>query len=137
MDRFSEVAPGQPLLVAEISADYPEKPGVLDHGSFTIRHTEILGLIGQSGSGQSTIALAVPRLLELRGGSVRGTIHFCRRDLMTCNASALRRIRGREIGMVPQSPMSARNPALRVETHLRDAADRKSFQKVSEGNRLY
>jgi hypothetical protein len=33
--------------------------------------------------------------------------------------------------------MSARNPALRVETYLRDAADRKSFQKVSEGNRLY
>ena len=137
MDRFSEVAPWQPLLVAEISADYPKKPGVLDRWSFTIRHAEILGLIGQSGSGQSTITLAVPRLLELRGCSVRGTIHFCGRDLMTCNASALRRIRGREIGLVPQSPMSARNPALRVETHLRDAADRKSFQKVSEGNRLY
>lgn len=119
--RFSEVAAGQPLLVAEISADYPEKPGVLDRVSFTIHSAEILGLIGQSGSGKSTIALAVPRLLELRGGKIRGTIHFCGRDLMTCDASALRQVRGREIGFVPQSPMSALNPALRIETHLREA----------------
>ena len=121
MDLFAEIAPGQPLLVAEISADYPEKPGVLDRVSFTIHSAEILGLIGQSGSGKSTIALAVPRLLELRGGKIRGTIHFCGRDLMTCDASALRQVRGREIGFVPQSPMSALNPALRIETHLREA----------------
>jgi ABC-type glutathione transport system ATPase component len=119
--RFSEVAPGQPLLVVEISADYPEKPGVLQHVSFVMRHAEILGLIGQSGSGKSTIALAVPRLLELRGGRIRGRIQFCGRDLMTCDDRALRRIRGREIGLVPQSPMSALNPALRIETHLREA----------------
>lgn len=119
--RFSEVVAGQPLLVAEISADYPEKPGVLDRVRFTIHSAEILGLIGQSGSGKSTIALAVPRLLELRGGKIRGTIHFCGRDLMTCDASALRQVRGREIGFVPQSPMSALNPALRIETHLREA----------------
>ncbi len=119
--RFREVAPGQPLLVAEISADYPEKPLVLDRVSFTIRSAEILGLIGQSGSGKSTIALAVPRLLELRGGRIRGTIQFCGRDLMACDARALRQVRGREIGLVPQSPMSALNPALRIETHLREA----------------
>jgi peptide/nickel transport system ATP-binding protein len=119
--RFGEVAPGQPLLVVEISADYPEKPGVLERVNFTIHSGEILGLIGPSGSGKSTIALAVPRLLELRGGRIRGSIQFCGRDLMTCDASALRRIRGREIGWVPQSPMSALNPALRIETHLREA----------------
>jgi ABC-type glutathione transport system ATPase component len=119
--RFSEASPGQPLLVVEISADYPEKPRVLDRVSFVIRPAEILGLIGQSGSGKSTIALAVPRLLELRGGKIRGRIHFCGRDLMACDARALRQIRGREIGFVPQSPMSALNPALRIETHLREA----------------
>ena len=119
--RGGEVASGQPLLAVEISADYPEKPRVLDRVSFVIRHAEILGLIGESGSGKSTIALAVPRLLELRGGRIRGSIRFCGRDLMTCNASELRHIRGSEIALVPQSPMSALNPALRIETHLREA----------------
>lgn len=119
--RFSEVAAGQPLLVAEISAGYPEKPRVLDRASVTIHSGEILGLIGQSGSGKSTMALAVPRRLELRGGSVSGTIQFCGRDLMRSNPSALRQVRGREIGLVLQSPMSALNPALRIETHLREA----------------
>ena len=119
--RAGEAAAGQPLLEAEISADYPEKPRVLDRVNFVIRHAEILGLIGPSGSGKSTIALAVPRLLELRGGRIGGSIHFGGRDLMTCDAAAMRRIRGREIALVPQSPMSALNPALRVETHLREA----------------
>ena len=119
--RLGEVVSGQPLLAVEISADYPEKPRVLDRVSFVIRPAEILGLIGQSGSGKSTIALAVPRLLELRGGRIRGSIQFCGRDLMTLKARELRQVRGREIGMVPQSPMSALNPALRIETHLREA----------------
>ena len=121
MDRFSEVAAGEPLLVAEISADYPEKPGVLQRVCFTIHSAEIFGLIGHSGSGKSTIALAVPRLLELRGGRVRGKIQFCGCDLMTCGNRALRQVRGRDIALVPQSPMSALNPALRIETHLREA----------------
>jgi ABC-type glutathione transport system ATPase component len=121
VDRFSEVAAPAPLLLAEISADYPEKPGVLQGVSFTIHCAEILGLIGQSGSGKSTIALAVPRLLELRGGKIRGRIQFRGRDLMSCDNRALREIRGKEIALVPQSPMSALNPALRIETHLREA----------------
>ena len=119
--QLSQAVNGQPLLVVAISADYPQKPRVLDRVSFVIRPAEILGLIGQSGSGKSTIALAVPRLLELRGGKIRGTIQFCGRDLMTLTAGALRRVRGKEIGWVPQSPMSALNPALRIETHLREA----------------
>ena len=121
VDRFSEVAALPPLLAVEISADYPEKPGVLQRVRFTIHCAEILGLIGQSGSGKSTIALAVPRLLELRGGKIRGRIQFCGRDLMTCDNRAMRQIRGGEIALVPQSPMSALNPVLRIETHLREA----------------
>ena len=121
MDRFSEVGALPPLLRVEISADYPNKPGVLQDVAFTIRCAEILGLIGQSGSGKSTIALAVPRLLELRGGKLRGRIQFGGQDLMECDSGALRRIRGKDIGFVPQSPMSALNPALRIETQLREA----------------
>jgi ABC-type glutathione transport system ATPase component len=121
MDRFSEVAVLPSLLTAELSADYPGKPAVLDGVRFTMQCAEILGLIGKSGSGKSTIALAITRLLELRGGRIRGRIQFCGRDLLACDERTLRQIRGREIALVPQSPMSALNPALRIETHLREA----------------
>ena len=109
------------LLAVNISVDYPQKPGVLQGVAFTVGAGEMMGLIGPSGSGKSTIALAVLRLLDLRGGTVRGTIRFCGRDLLDCSQKELRQIRGREIGLVLQSPMSALNPALRIETQLREA----------------
>ena len=60
------------------------------------------------------------RLLELRGGKIRGSIRFDGRELMECDSGELRRIRGKEIALVLQSPMSALNPALRIETQLRE-----------------
>ena len=109
-----------PLLSLCISVDYARKP-ILRDLAFDINEAEIFGLAGPSGAGKSTIALAILRLLDMRGGSVRGSILFHGRDLMTCRERDLRHIRGREIAMVPQSPVSALNPALRLETHLREA----------------
>jgi ABC-type glutathione transport system ATPase component len=119
--REDEVNPARPLLAVDISAGYPSRPGVLRDVRFTIAAGEILGLVGQSGSGKSTIALAVPRLLELRGGEARGSIRFFGRELMTASPSALRRLRGLEIALVWQNPMSALNPALRLETQFHEA----------------
>ena len=73
MDRSREV---EPLLAVNISADYPGRPGVLDGVRSRCERGEIAGLIGASGSGKSTLALAVLRLLELRGGTIRGSIRF-------------------------------------------------------------
>jgi ABC-type glutathione transport system ATPase component len=109
-----------PLLDVDISVDYPNRPDVLRDVRFTLARGEIAGLIGASGAGKSTIALAVMRLVELRGGRVRGRILFDGRDLMTLDHAALRRIRGREIGLVLQSPVTALNPALKLETQLRE-----------------
>jgi len=109
------------LLEAEISADYPKHPRVLDAVRLAIRPGEIVGLIGESGSGKSTLALALMRLIEFRGGTVRGSIRFAGRELMDCSGDDMRRIRGREISLVFQSPISALNPALRIETQLREA----------------
>ena len=117
MDCTSEI---EPLLDVAISADYPGRRAVLDDLRFTLARGEIAGLTGASGSGKSTLALAIPRLLELRGGVLRGSIRFDGRELMTCSQRELRRIRGKEIALVMQSPMSALNPALRLETQLRE-----------------
>jgi ABC-type glutathione transport system ATPase component len=109
------------LLEVDITVDYPGKPGALAGVRFEVRRGEIFGLVGESGSGKSTMALALLRLLDLRGGSARGSIRFAGRELMTCRERELRRLRGREIAFVPQSPVSALNPVLRLETHLREA----------------
>lgn len=111
---------GAPLLDAEISADYPGRPRVLESVRLTIGPGEIVGLLGESGSGKSTVALALMRLLELRGGAVRGSIRFAGRELMGCGREELRRLRGRDMALVFQSPLAALNPALRLETQLRE-----------------
>jgi len=110
-----------PLLSVRISVDYPEKPGALENVAFDIAEGEIFGLAGASGAGKSTIALAILRLLEMRGGRVRGRIQFGTSDLMACRERDLRRIRGCQIALVPQSPIAALNPALRLETQIREA----------------
>ncbi|HEY7393113.1 MAG TPA: ABC transporter ATP-binding protein [Bryobacteraceae bacterium] len=117
--RADEVS-SRPLLEVAISADYPAKPGVLRDVRFEMQEGEILGLIGESGSGKSTIAFAIPRLLEMRGGIARGSIRFRGRELMATSEREMRSLRGREISIVLQSPMTALNPALRLETQLRE-----------------
>jgi ABC-type glutathione transport system ATPase component len=109
-----------PLLAIDISVDYPGKAGTID-AAFEIGAGEIFGLAGESGAGKSTIALSILRLLEMRGGRVRGRIAFEGRDLMRLAEHDMRRIRGREISLVLQSPAAALNPALRIETQIREA----------------
>jgi len=110
-----------PLLSLRLSADYPNKPNVLRNVSFEMYPGEILGLIGQSGSGKSTLALAILRLLHLRRGGQSGEIWFQGRSLMSLSEREMRALRGRELGLVLQSPLSALNPALRIGTQLEEA----------------
>ena len=110
-----------PLLSLDLSVDYRTKPAALENVRFDIFPGEAFGLVGESGSGKSTIALAVLRLLEMRGGRARGSIVFEGCNLLTLPERKLRHVRGRRIAMVPQSPIAALNPALRLETHLREA----------------
>lgn len=110
-----------PLLSVHISADYRGRRGVLEDAAFEMQAGEILGLAGQSGAGKSTIALAVLNLLRSRGGEARGAVWFRGRELLECSEREMRRIRGREIALVPQSPIAALNPALRLGTQLAEA----------------
>ncbi len=110
-----------PLLSLHLSVDYPGKPEVLRAVSLDLQEREILGLVGQSGCGKSTLALAVLRLLYLKKAEARGSIQFNGRDLMLLQERELRKLRGKEIGLILQSPMSALNPALRIGTQLAEA----------------
>jgi ABC-type glutathione transport system ATPase component len=111
----------EPLLAVNLSVDYPGKPGVLRNVSIEVQRGEIVGLVGQSGSGKSTLAMAILGLLDLKGGVAKGTIRFAGRDLMQLSEREMRRIRGKDIGLVLQSPMTALNPALRISTQLEEA----------------
>src|SRR5664280_1913944 len=110
-----------PLLSVDLRVDYPNKPQTLRAVSFQIDQGEVLGLVGESGSGKSTIALAILRLLGLKGGRAIGHIWFRGRDLMVASERDMRRVRGREIGLVLQSPLSSLNPALKIGTQLAEA----------------
>ena len=110
-----------PLLQARLSAGYPAKPGILRDASFDLNRGEILGLVGESGSGKSTLGLAILKLLAYRGGTVSGEIRFQGRDLASLPEREMRRVRGRDIGFVPQSPVTSLNPALRIGTQLNEA----------------
>lgn len=110
-----------PLLSLKISADYPGKPGVLKDVCLDLRRGEVLGLVGQSGCGKSTLALAILKLLYLKRARAAGSILFNGRELMTASERAMRGIRGREMALVLQSPLSALNPALRIGTQLEEA----------------
>jgi ABC-type dipeptide/oligopeptide/nickel transport system ATPase component len=110
-----------PLLSLRLSVDYRNKPGVLRDVSLEIQPGEILGLVGQSGSGKSTLSLAILRLLHLKGGAARGNLLFKGEDLFAKSESQMRSLRGREISIVLQSPLSSLNPALRIGSQLTEA----------------
>jgi ABC-type dipeptide/oligopeptide/nickel transport system ATPase component len=115
------VTEAPPLLSLRLSVDYRNNPGVLRDVSLSIQPGEILGLVGQSGSGKSTISLAILRLLHLKGGTARGTLLFNGEDLTAKSESQMRSVRGREISIVLQSPLTSLNPALRIGSQLSEA----------------
>jgi oligopeptide/dipeptide ABC transporter ATP-binding protein len=105
---------GAILQVEELRTHFSTDDGVVravDGVSFEVRAGETLALVGESGSGKSVTALSILRLLpEPAGKVVGGRVIFQGRDLLALPPAAMRRVRGREISMVFQEPMSSLNP---------------------------
>ena len=112
---------GSPLLGLRVSVDYPGKPGVLRNIALDVEPGEILGLVGESGSGKSTIALTILGLISLKGGEVRGQVSLRGENLLSKTDRDLRALRGRDISIVLQSPLTSLNPVLRIGAQLKEA----------------
>ncbi|MCA3174890.1 MAG: ABC transporter ATP-binding protein [Burkholderiales bacterium] len=85
--------------------------------SFDIDTQRILGIVGESGSGKSVTAMSLLRLLP-RNAEIRGRVQFAGRNLLELPERDLRRVRGRDIGMIFQDPGSALNPVLSIGQQL-------------------
>ena len=120
-----------------------EDTGEVIHGiSLHMDPGERLGLVGESGSGKSVTALTVAGLLKRSSVTVSGRVMFRERDLLQCPRDELRKIQGREIGMVFQEPMTSLDPlmrvghqveeALRIHSHLSPAERRQQALEMME-----
>ncbi len=94
-----------------------EVPAVVDF-NLKVMPGEAVGIVGESGCGKSTVALAIMQYMGKNGAVTGGQILFNGRDLRTMSAEELRQIRGSQISMVYQEPMASLNPALRVKDQL-------------------
>ncbi len=86
--------------------------------SFSLERGQTLGLIGESGSGKSTCAMALPQLLPSAGHVSNGTALFHGVDLLTLSHRDIRKRRGNDIGVIFQDPMTSLNPYMRIEQQL-------------------
>jgi len=91
--------------------------------SLQIRAGEIVGVVGESGSGKSLLAKSIMRLLPAVARVARGRIRLGAQDLLTLDAAAMRRLRGGDLSMVFQDPMTSLNPVLRVGAQLSEAIE--------------
>lgn len=105
------------LRVEDLQAEFDTADGVVkavDHVTFDLPRGSTLAITGESGSGKSSVALAIMGLLPYPGRVTGGRILFGDRDLLSLSAGELRRIRGREVAIVFQDPSTSLNPVLSI-----------------------
>lgn len=125
----------KPLLVADaldvIFDTYRGPHQVLHQVSFQIAPGEILGVVGESGAGKSMTGLAVAGLIEAPGRLAHGSVMLEGVRIDTLRGEAIRRLRGRRIGMVFQDPLTSLNPVLTIGQQLTETI--RTHLPLSEG----
>ena len=111
------------LSVREMVASYATPEGTLaavDGVSFDLHPGEALGLVGESGCGKSTLGRALLRLMP-PGGTVTGSVRLAGRELVGASEHTMRGVRGKDVSLVFQEPMTRLNPLMRVSDHFVEA----------------
>jgi peptide/nickel transport system ATP-binding protein len=120
----TEVGAGAPLLeVTDLSVSFTghkETVTVVDHVSFSVRAGETLGIVGESGSGKTVSSLALVGLLP-RNSTVTGSARFDGRELISMSTRQLRNVRGNDISVIFQEPMTSLDPSFTVGNQLMEA----------------
>jgi oligopeptide/dipeptide ABC transporter ATP-binding protein len=112
------------LDIAGLNVTFDTEAGpraVLHNVSLLVQPGEILGLVGESGSGKSVTALAIIRLLADQGRITAGRVTLAGVDLLRLNADAMRDVRGRDVAMIFQEPMTSLNPLLRIGLQIEES----------------
>jgi len=111
------------LTIERLTTVFDLPPGpvpAVNDVSFHVKAGETLCLVGESGSGKSVTALSIMRLVQRPGRIARGKILFKGRDLLTLDERAMQKVRGAEIGLVFQEPMTALNPVFTIGNQIEE-----------------
>jgi len=112
------------LEVNNLQTHFPTRAGLVkavDGVSFYINEGELVGLVGESGCGKSITALSLMRLIAAPGKIVGGSIRFKGEDLLNASDERMREIRGDDISMIFQDPMTSLNPVYTVGEQIAEA----------------
>lgn len=109
------------LEIDGLNIAFPTRRGIVNAAksvSLSVRAGEVLGLVGESGAGKSTIGNAIIDLLEAPGRVTAGSIRFMGEELRTMDADQMRDVRGKRIGMIFQDPQTSLNPLMTIGAQL-------------------
>ena len=116
---------GEPLLLVQdlrVRFDPRRRPPItaVDGVTFQVRRGTVVGLVGESGSGKSMTANAILRLIPKPGRITSGRIQFRDQNLLSLDESSMRALRGKQIAMIFQNPMTALNPSFTIGRQMSD-----------------
>ncbi len=112
------------LTVTDLRTEIDTRDGrvrPVDGVTFSVDAGRTVGLVGESGSGKTMTGMSIMRLLPPGGSIVGGSVVFEGTDLTRIDDAAMRRLRGNEIAMISQDPMTSLNPTRTIGSQLREA----------------
>jgi len=105
------------LVVRDLRTEFRMRHGsvtAVDGVSFSIAEGESVGVVGESGCGKSTTGLSIMRLLPNNGHLTGGSVTLLGRDLAPLEEREMRQVRGNEVALIPQDPMTSLNPTMTI-----------------------
>ena len=125
------------LEINDLYVEFPTRRGTVKAArgvSLTVKPGEVLGLVGESGAGKSTIGNAIIDLLERPGRVAGGSIMFEREELRGRTEDEMRKVRGDRIGMIFQDPQTSLNPLLTIGAQLVETIEKTTGIKGSQAD---